>query len=116
MIEGFWLVQYEGIQGNGGGVAVFMNGRVMGGDTGYTYLGTYRVEDGGVIAELEIHNFLPGVPSVVGVVGDFKMRVEGMLEDGLIRAGASLVGVPGAGLRLRLTRICDLPGPQDYSR
>ena len=24
MIEGFWIVQYEGMQGNGGGVAMFI--------------------------------------------------------------------------------------------
>src|ERR1700683_941537 len=42
MVEGFWIVQYEGVQGNGGGVVVFMKGRVLGGDTGFVYTGTYQ--------------------------------------------------------------------------
>jgi len=34
MVEGFWIVQFQGPQGNGGGVAVFVNGKVFGGDSG----------------------------------------------------------------------------------
>ncbi len=45
MIEGLWAVQYVGIQGNGGGVVVFIDGKVLGGDTGYTYVGTYTVRN-----------------------------------------------------------------------
>ncbi len=36
MVEGFWIVQYEGMKGNGGGVVIFIKGKVFGGDTGYT--------------------------------------------------------------------------------
>ena len=42
MVEGFWIVQYEGTKGNGGGVAVFIKNRVFGGDSGSTYTGTYE--------------------------------------------------------------------------
>ena len=61
MAEGFWIVQYEGMQGNGGGVAVFIKGKVFGGDTGYTYMGSYRVEGNSVKTNVMVRNFLPGV-------------------------------------------------------
>jgi len=48
MVEGFWIVQYEGAQGNGGGVAVFMRGRVLGGDTGFIYTGTYQTDEAAI--------------------------------------------------------------------
>jgi hypothetical protein len=35
-------VQYEGAQGNGSGVVVFMKGHVLDGDTGFVYTGTYQ--------------------------------------------------------------------------
>jgi len=35
-------------QGNGGGVAVFMRGRVLGGDTGFIYTGTYQTDEAAI--------------------------------------------------------------------
>lgn len=40
MIDGFWTVKFKGVQG--GGVAVFSKGKILGGDSGYTYTGTYE--------------------------------------------------------------------------
>ena len=33
MVEGFWIVQFEGVQGNGGGVVFFIKSQVFGGDS-----------------------------------------------------------------------------------
>ena len=62
MIEGFWIVQYEGVKGNGGGVAVFMKGHVLGGDTGFIYTGTYETRERQLSAHIKVRNFLPEVP------------------------------------------------------
>jgi len=32
MVEGFWIVQFEGLKDRGGGVAVFTKGHIFGGD------------------------------------------------------------------------------------
>jgi len=109
MVEGFWIVQYEGVAGNGGGVVVFMRGRVLGGDTGYVYTGTYKVETNTVLADVKVRNFLPQVNSVLGFAGDFELRIAGKVTDQIINGTASLVGQEGAGILVKLTRVSDLP-------
>jgi hypothetical protein len=52
-----------------GGVAVFINGKILGGDTGYTYEGTYALRRNTVTALVRVTNFLAHVPNVLGVVG-----------------------------------------------
>ena len=109
MVEGFWIVQYEGVQGNGGGVAVFMKGHVLGGDTGFIYTGTYQTNEQELSARVKVRNFLPEVPSVLGVKGDFELALKGTVAGSIIKAAASLVGQAGPGIVVKLTRVSDLP-------
>jgi hypothetical protein len=109
LIEGFWIVQYEGLQGNGGGVAVFTKGKVFGGDSGCTYMGEYEARDDSVRAHVTVRNFLPDVPSVLGVVGDFELVIDGRVEGKVIRASGNLANNQAAGIALRLTKRADLP-------
>ncbi|MGA8538406.1 MAG: GrlR family regulatory protein [Terriglobales bacterium] len=109
MVEGFWIVQYEGVHGNGGGVVIFMKGRVLGGDTGFVYTGTYQTNQKEVSAQIRVRNFLPEVPNVLGVEGDFELKLKGAVTEQIIKASASLVGQEGAGIVVKLTRISDLP-------
>jgi hypothetical protein len=109
MVEGFWIVQYEGIQGNGGGVVVFMKGRVLGGDTGFIYTGSYKTDEQTISAQVSVRNFLPEVPNVLGVQGDLELALQGTVAAQVIRASASLANGGGAGLVLKLTKVSDLP-------
>lgn len=109
MVEGFWIVQYEGVAGNGGGVVMFMNSRVLGGDTGYVYTGTYKSDGNNVRARVNVRNFLPQVPSVLGYVGDFELQIAATVNGQNMRGTASLVGQDGAGIAVKLTRVSDLP-------
>jgi hypothetical protein len=109
MVEGFWIVQYEGVAGNGGGVAVFMRGHVLGGDTGYIYTGTFETDEVNVTARVKVKNFLPQVPSVLGIVGDFELLIVGKVTGKELKGTAALVGQAGGGILVKLTRISDLP-------
>ena len=109
MVEGFWIVQYEGMKGNGGGVAVFIKGKVFGGDTGYTYTGSYQTQGNIVKAHVKVRNFLPGVPSVLGVVGDFDLNIDGKLEGEVISGTGSLVNSQAVGIAVKLTKRAALP-------
>jgi len=86
MVEGFWIVQYEGMQGSGGGVVMFTKGKVFGGDTGYTYLGSYESRGNALKARVMVRNFIAGIPSVVGITGDFELSIEGTIEGDVIKA------------------------------
>jgi len=109
MIEGFWIVQYEGMRGNGGGVAVFTKGKILGGDSGYTYVGTYQTQGSTVKAHVECHNFLPDIPSVLGVTGDFELNINGKLDGNVISGTGSLPGAEAVGIAVKLTKRADLP-------
>ena len=109
MVEGFWIVQYEGMKDNGGGVAVLMKGSILGGDSGSTYIGTYQVVANAIKARVKVHNYMPGVVSSIGIEGDYDLDVAGTLEGDVIRATGSPVGHQVAGMALRLTRAANLP-------
>jgi hypothetical protein len=109
MVDGFWIVQYEGMQGNGGGVVMFIKGKVFGGDTGYTYMGSYEVNGNSVKAKIMVRNFLPNIPSVIGITGDFELAIEGTVEGEVIKGTGSLVGVQRPGIALKLTKRGNLP-------
>jgi len=109
MVEGFWIVQYEGMKGNGGGVAMFIKGHVFGGDTGYTYIGRYKAHGNEVKATVAVSNFLPDVPSVLGVVGDFELNIDGKIEGDIIKGTGSLASSQAVGIALKLTRRANLP-------
>ena len=109
MIEGFWIVQYEGLQGNGGGVVLFMKGKVLGGDTGYIYMGSYQTQGQSMKARVQVRNFLPDVPNVTGVVGDFELNIEGKVEGNVITGVGSVANAQAAGIALRLTKRAEIP-------
>jgi hypothetical protein len=110
MVEGFWIVQYEGMKGNGGGVAMFIKGQVFGGDTGYTYLGSYHTQGNSVKAHVKVQNFLPGVPSVLGVVGNFELDIDGTVTgDSFTGTGSLPKEQQAVGIALKLTKVSELP-------
>lgn len=108
MIEGLWIVQYVGLQGDDAGVVVFVNGKVMGGDNGFTYVGEYAEHDNSITARVHVSNFQPAISSVLGIKGDFDLEMTIPFTGNVIQGAASLVGQPGPGVAIRLTRKASL--------
>jgi hypothetical protein len=111
MVEGFWVVQFEGVQGNGGGVVFFLKGRVFGGDSGFVYTGSYQSDEKTITARVKVRNFLPEVLSVFGIPGDYELNVSGKVtEDGrTIQGNAALVNHEAMGIVVKLSKVGDLP-------
>jgi hypothetical protein len=110
MMEGMWIAQFQGIQGSSGGVVVFVKGKVLGGDEGFTYIGDYTEKGNSVNARVAVHNYDPKVTSVLGIGGeDVQLQVTGMVEGNIMRGQAALMETPGAGLALKLTKCAELP-------
>ena len=109
MVEGFWIVQFEGVQGNGGGVVFFIKGRVFGGDSGFVYTGTYQTDDKSISARVQVRNFLPEVLSVFGIPGDYELKVNGSVAGNVIQGKASLANQEAMGIVVKLTKIGNLP-------
>lgn len=108
MINGLWIVQFHGPQGNGGGVVVLIDGRVYGGDSGFSYVGSYELKAASFKGRVSVRNFDPAIANVLGVVGDFELLLEGTVQGLSISGTAALASAPGARIVVRLTKRSDL--------
>lgn len=94
MIEGLWSVQFQGPQGNGGGVVVLTGSKVFGGDSGFTYAGTYELSGDAFKAKVSVKNFDPNFNNVLGVRGNFELLLEGKVQGDSIVGTGALVTAP----------------------
>jgi hypothetical protein len=107
-MEGFWIVQYGGMEGRGAGVIVLLHNHVYGGDSGYHYTGTYTAEGDRLSADVLVHEFLPGTGNVLGIKGDFRLALMGTITGAVIEGTAKLVGQAGVGIAFKLKKISDI--------
>jgi hypothetical protein len=105
-MEGFWTVQFTGVQGWGAGVVTFLNGQVFGGDSGYMYIGTYTLQGNTVNAKVHVKQHAAGVANVMGRT-EFDLQLSGTLSGNKIAVTGT---VPGTPLKLQgtLTKQVDL--------
>ena len=76
MFEGLWIVQYAGMEGKDAGVVVLTQGKVLGGDNAFTYIGTYEEFKTGFDADILVENFNPSIGNVLGVKGNFTLNLK----------------------------------------
>lgn len=109
-MEGFWTVQFKGVQGWGTGVVMYIGGRVFGGDSAVYFMGTYSLQGDAVAIQIHVKQQLPGLMNVMGR-NEFDLDLAGDLQGDTLKLAGN---IPGTDLRLTctLTKLCDLP-PQN---
>ena len=108
MVDGFWILQVQIPEFSSGGVAVFIKGKVFGGDNGFTWVGTYEGDDRLVKARVNVHNFDPAIQSVFGIAGDYELHFSGNVQGDVIMGTAMLANQPQKTLGIRLTKRANL--------
>ena len=106
-MEGLWTIEFGSSAGVfGGGVVVLQNGRLMGGDGGYFYLGTYQLDGTSLQAMIEVSPFIPGYESVFKTVGQkLTLNLVGKLTDETHAiAQGHPSGMPSLKLGVKLTK------------
>lgn len=105
-MEGFWLVQFQGVQGFGGGAVTLVKGKVFGGDSGFLYAGSFTDQGGTLSAKIHVKRYFPGAPSVMGR-DEFDLELAGTLQGNTIMAKGT---VPGTALafQAKLTKQGDI--------
>jgi hypothetical protein len=111
-VEGFWTVEFEGVEGWGIGVIFLIGGQLFGGDEGYLYMGSYAVQGGTFSARVHVRPFVSGIVSVMGR-SEFDLELSGLDMVGAGRQPTLILQgkIPGTDqtLKGRLTKQADLP-------
>jgi hypothetical protein len=106
-MEGFWTVQFVGVQGWGAGVVVYIGGHVFGGDSAVMFTGTYDLQGNAVAIRMHVKQIAPELMNVMGRK-EFDLDMSGTLDGNTLKLAGN---IPGTELRLvaNLTKQCDLP-------
>ena len=108
MIEGFWILTILPPPVSSGGVAIFINGKVFGGDNGFTWVGSYNVRDQLLKARVRVHNFDPDIKSILALDGDYDMHISGAVHGNSISGTAMVANQPQHSLAIRLEKRAEL--------
>lgn len=103
MVDGFWTVRFEAGGNWGAGVVVLMNGKVFGGDNGFTYTGSYSLIGDTMTGEVKVQNFEPTVPNVLGL-NSYALTLRGQVAGDSISGQATTPARPGVTLAFRLQK------------
>jgi hypothetical protein len=104
VLDGLWIVQYHGPGGVGGGVVVFTDGQVLGGDSAFAYVGRYDLSGNALKAKVTVTQFDPSITSVLGVSGNHELLIEGKIVNDTIEGTGALVTHPDSKVVVRLRR------------
>jgi hypothetical protein len=110
MIEGLWTVKFiSSLNLWGGGVIVLTKeGRILGGDAGYYYIGTCAVTGNQIKGNVDIIQFDPQIISVFGEISNYRLTFDGTFEDNKFSAIAQSPEFPGHNLRIEGNKKADL--------
>jgi hypothetical protein len=106
-MEGFYTVQFVGVQGWGTGVAVYIGGHVLGGDSAVMFTGTYDRQGNAVTVKLHVKQIAPGLMNTMGR-NEFDLDLAGTVDGDKIKLAGN---IPGTEERLKatLTKQSELP-------
>jgi hypothetical protein len=110
MIEGLWTAEFGSSTGVfSGGVAVLRDGKILGGDATYYYVGDYTIKGTAFQATLKISPFIQGAESVFKTVGsDLTLElVVSLVGTGQLIAQGHARGMPEVNFGAKLTKRAD---------
>ena len=117
MLEALWSVTFVSNARpplpRGGGIVGLRTGRVPGGDTGCTYIGSFGATPGTgkFHADVTVKKYrdLPGVVSIFGPLTQFNLKLEGTPAREKFRADGYVVEHPEMKIALEFVRRAELP-------
>jgi hypothetical protein len=105
-MDGFWTAKFVTPMGSGGGVAYFTASEVFGGDSGFTYLGSYQMSGTEMVAKLRITPHFAGIPSVFGSTSQaFDLTITGSVQGSQISGKGAASIAPGVSFQVNLAKV-----------
>lgn len=84
--EGLWLIWYDGAPGDGRGIIVLHEGKILGGESAWYYGGAYNTDESGIDGSMTLtHYGKPTLRSSGGHTADqspVEVRIRGQWIDG----------------------------------
>jgi hypothetical protein len=106
-MDGLWTAEFGSSTGMfGGGVVVFQNGRLLGGDGTYYYTGHFALTGDAFQATLTVSPFIEGAESVFKTVGQvLTLELTGSrTQEGRVVAQGHPRGMPDLNFGVKLTK------------
>ena len=108
-LEALYVAQFGDVALGGhyrpGGVVVLTADRLLGGDSGYYYVGTYTVEDAALRARIKVVKHDPAAEDAFGDRGaSFEVDIQLTIGDGRLEGAMERLDRPGLKLPVRLIR------------
>ena len=95
MIDGLWTVEFASDIGLfGRGVLIAKDKKLLGGDAGYYYSGSFHESGDTVEGNIEITRFDPNAISILGDRDTFSLNFKAEITNGTLKGVASLKGKP----------------------
>ena len=109
-LEGMWTVDFETASGvRNGGVIVLTGGRILGGDSGMYYVGTYSTVGSTMEGEVQITRYMgqPGMTAWGDDAQAFKLKLRGAANGKEIDGKVARVGY--SDLKFHMLKRAELP-------
>ena len=91
MIEAFWKISFINQPDASPGVLVLENGLIRGGDSNYYYVGTYKVEDDIIYADVSVIHYFGFLNNIFGTLEKVEVKVSGKIDhDNFILSGEAV--------------------------
>jgi len=102
MVDGLWTVEFIVPQGNryGRGIVTLKDGRLLGGDFGYYYTGSYSIIGTRINARARVIKYDPNSVAVFGNIGAYELEFSGEIDDYQLEGVGNIVGVPNTHIRI----------------
>lgn len=109
MIEALWTLKFGryGVQ-EGAGVMALDAGRIFGGDSSVSFVGTYTVQDEKLTAKVHVKRHSRFSVNIFEI-DEFDLVITGVAGSKQLRLLGEVVGQPGAVIQILATRDSDLP-------
>lgn len=109
-IGGLWSLEFFSnvVLPTGSGVAVLRNGRVLGGDTRYFYVGEYAVSGNLLSATVRLSHYFGPPEAILGFGEKFTLKVKGNFEPTTFMISGFVEENPSVTIDVHLTRRAEL--------
>lgn len=104
MIEALWTMKFGryGVQ-EGAGIMVLDAGRIFGGDSGFSFVGTYTVQDEKLTAKVHVKRHSQFSVNIFEI-NEFDLVISGVAEAKQLRLLGEVAGQPGAVVQILAMR------------